>query len=109
MSDKKKIVHKGMNKRFWLNKAGYHSIGLFHGSLEDMTEGDIWCGGGSITIGDCSRTINLSIEVNGKGNRTNSLYKLDRLIAGLQEYRERFLEQCEIMEEAERKKKKDSI
>lgn len=59
---------------------------------------------GSFCITDCSRKISLEFGAYDKEDRENTLYKIDTLIAELQEYRSHMIEAHKWQEEA----KKDS-
>ena len=66
--------------REFLNPEGHHSIAFLYAYV--ATEG---YGETELTIGDCNRTISLSMYEDA------DLVKLDRLLTGLKDYRKAFV------------------
>ena len=65
--------------REFLNDPGHHSIAFLYAYIRTEGYGDV-----DLTIGDCNRTISLSFYEDA------DLVKLDRLIAGLRQFRTAF-------------------
>ena len=64
----------GYYKRAFLNKPGHESIGFI---LAEHKPGSRW---NTLTIGDCSRHIDLSLDAHTPADRRNTLAKLNLLI-----------------------------
>lgn len=73
---------EGYYKRAFLNRPGHESVGLI---LAEHDKGSRW---GTLTIGDCSRSVNISIDCSTKDERKNTLNKLaliEETVRGLRE------------------------
>ena len=104
MSKHEKILYR---KRTWLNRPGHHSIGLVHAEVT-REPGHGWVDG-YMTIGDCSRTITLSLGYCGKTELANSIFKLDTLMATIQGTRDALLKAQELADKEEEVKKKPKV
>lgn len=87
-------------KRKFLNKNGYYSMAAICASIDISTwknsEGGVVTSiYPEISIADCSRKITLDFDINTKGSRKNSFYKLNLLIDTLTEMRDKLEEVCE--------------
>ena len=58
--------------RKFLNRKGYQGIASVHATWDGH-------GYGNLTISDCSRQVSISIDASNRGERNNTLYKLDIL------------------------------
>lgn len=76
------IIH---SYRTFLNKKGFHS----NASIStDITESDYGLGFyGTFKISDCNRTIELSIDLDGKADYDNTIYKMNRIILAAESYK----------------------
>lgn len=81
-------------KREFLNKPKYHTIAFILASIEksDGCYREYDC---ELSIGDCSRIINLDLDLCSNEDYKNSMYKLDKLINILSEFRDKFKESRE--------------
>lgn len=69
-------------KRAFLNKVGHHSVAFAYASISDNE--------GTIKIGDCNKCVSLELDLfNSEYN--NSLYKLNKLISILEEFKTEFV------------------
>jgi hypothetical protein len=78
----KKLKDHLVYRREFINKPGFESVAFVHTELLKGSND------GSCTIGDCGRTISLSIEMYSKEHKANTLFKLNKLIDALTELRD---------------------
>lgn len=91
-------------RRTFLNRPGHHASAFIYATVSCTKADDQECASFELTIGDCYRSISLSIDAYSQEAATNSLYKLDTLIETLTEYREAFRHESELQRERERRK-----
>jgi len=107
MERKEKVI---FNKREFINKPGHHSMAHIIASIvksnhgnENIEEGDSWVEI-DLSLADCSRTINLSIDYGNKEERDNSLYKVDVLINTLTDFRSALEKELKYQARMERRR-----
>lgn len=68
---------KNFQRKKFLNKDGYHSIAAIAVNLDDPLDNFVT---GSIQISDCSRIIELHLDLLSEKDIENSLYKLNSIL-----------------------------
>jgi hypothetical protein len=92
-----------VNERWFLNLPGFHAGAYVVAYVEDTSDrglsrdptcaGDCQCCPANfeprtiLEIADCFKRVNLEVDVDSPAARTNSIHKLDTLIAALQVFR----------------------
>lgn len=110
-----------VNERAFLNLPGFHGGAYVVAYLEDTSDRaprcDPYCDDDCIDcprnfeprmileIADCSRRVNLEFDVDLEEARTNSLHKVDTLIAALRVFRKGLVEEFAEYERRERELK----
>jgi hypothetical protein len=85
-----------INERTLLNLPGFHGGAYVYVFVEDTSEREA-CSQGNVQpftvleIADCDRRISLEFDIGSDEGRTNSLHKLDTLVAALGAFREAFV------------------
>jgi hypothetical protein len=103
-----------VNERWFLNLPGFHGGAYVVAYVEDTGTRDLEACGCEdehflnfeprmiLEIADCSDRINLSFDVDSEAGRTNSLHKLDTLIAALRVFRAGIVAECDEYDRRER-------
>lgn len=105
--EKEKVVY---HNRQFVNKPGFHGMGnimthIIH-HLDDKNEvtwTDI-----EFNIADCSRQIRFVIDVDTKEERENSLYKVDKFLEVISDFKKALKKEVKRKEVEEKKKNKGS-
>ena len=107
-----------VNERTLLNLPGFHSGAYVYGYVEDTSQRDLtrktWCEDDcdccpqnfeprmTLEIADCERCVSLAFDIDTIDGRSNSLHKLDTLLAALQVFRVALTEEFEPYDERQR-------
>ena len=94
------------NRQF-LNLEGFHAGAYLLFEIEDSTTRESSYAGSprvTLRIADCSRHIDLEIDMDTEEERTNSFHKLDLLISSLVDLREACRVEWELHEDREKNK-----
>lgn len=92
-------------RREFINRPGHHSTAFIYAVVDRSRATDEYNGEISLELSDCCRRVSLSIDIDCKESRENSLHKLDTLIEGLTGFRKAFKEECAVQEKRETKRK----
>lgn len=102
------MAHKTYNvysKKNFLNRSGHHSDASILSSVQVITN-DKWVSlSGTLRMRDCSKTIDLSIDMDNRDNYLNSLEKVRTLIKNLQGFEKGMITGYEKKQELKAKQK----
>jgi hypothetical protein len=76
--------------RAFLNKPGFHSNASLSADITESEYGEGFYG--TYKISDCSRTIELSIDLDTEDDLNNSIFKMDCLILAAEKFKEALVE-----------------
>lgn len=71
--------------RSFLNKKGFHSNASISTDITHSEYGEGFYG--TFKISDCNRTVELSIDLDGKEDYDNTLYKMNKIIDAAEKYK----------------------
>lgn len=72
-----------MRRRVFLNRPKFHSVAAIYAAVGKGDRGEV-----QLKIVDCNRAVDLDFDGYDTGARENALYKIDKLVEVLTEFRD---------------------